>query len=55
MLLQNHGPITCGMRLAEASALAEELEEQAKLFFILGDRGRRLKGTEIAELNKRFG
>ena len=31
MLLKNHGPITAGKTLREASALAEELEEQAKL------------------------
>ena len=55
ILLQNHGPITCGKTLAEASALAEELEEQAKLYFILGDRGRQLTRADIAELKKRFG
>ena len=55
ILLQNHGPITCGRTLAEATALSEELEEQARLFFILGDRGRRLSKAEIGELEKRFG
>jgi phenylalanine-4-hydroxylase len=42
ILLQNHGPITGGATLADAAALAEELEEQAKLYFLLGERGRHL-------------
>lgn len=55
MLLQNHGPVVSEKDLPKASALAEELEEQAKLFFILGDRGRRLTKKQIAELKARFG
>ncbi len=55
ILLQNHGPITVGEDLLQAAALAEELEEQAKLYFILGSRGRRLTRKEIGELKKRFG
>lgn len=54
VLLQNHGPITAGKNLMEASALAEELEEQSRLFFILAGRGRRLRADEIAELRRRF-
>ncbi len=38
MLLANHGPIVSGRTLAEAVNAYEELEETAKLFFILGDR-----------------
>ena len=55
ILLQNHGPITGGATLADAAALAEELEEQAKLYFILGERGRHLSAQDIDELRKRFG
>jgi 3-dehydro-4-phosphotetronate decarboxylase len=55
ILLQNHGPITWGATLAEATALAEELEEEAKLCFLLDGRGRELTKPEIAELKKRFG
>ncbi len=55
ILLQNHGPIVAEKDLYRASALAEELEEQARLYFILGDRGRRLTKPQIAELKKRFG
>jgi ribulose-5-phosphate 4-epimerase/fuculose-1-phosphate aldolase len=55
ILLQNHGPITSESDLPKAAALAEELEEQARLFFILGDRGRRLTKKQIAELKSRFG
>jgi ribulose-5-phosphate 4-epimerase/fuculose-1-phosphate aldolase len=55
ILLQNHGPITADKDLPGAAALAEELEEQAKLYFLLAGRGRRLTLPEIAELQKRFG
>jgi ribulose-5-phosphate 4-epimerase/fuculose-1-phosphate aldolase len=55
ILLQNHGPITMGRDLAEAAALAEELEEQAKLFFLLGERGRTLTAAEVRILRERFG
>jgi 3-dehydro-4-phosphotetronate decarboxylase len=54
LLLRNHGSITIGKSLEEAAALAEELEEQARLFFLLGDRGRRLDREQIAELRRRF-
>ncbi len=54
ILLRNHGPVTWDRSLGEAAALAEELEEQAKLFFLLGARGRRLTKAELRELEKRF-
>jgi len=50
MLLKNHGPITAGRDLREASALAEELEEQSKLYFLLHGRGELLTAAQIAEL-----
>ena len=34
--------VTAGRTIREASALAEELEKQARLYFLLGDRGKRL-------------
>ncbi|MBE0772568.1 class II aldolase/adducin family protein, partial [Escherichia coli] len=37
-LLANHGPVVCGESLQEAANNMEELEETAKLIFILGDR-----------------
>ncbi|MGL4723411.1 MAG: aldolase [Scandinavium sp.] len=50
-LLANHGPVVCGESLQEAANNAEELEETAKLIFILGDRPiRYLSADEIAEL-----
>jgi ribulose-5-phosphate 4-epimerase/fuculose-1-phosphate aldolase len=55
VLLRNHGPVVWGKDLPAAAALAEELEEQARLFLLLGDRGRRLTRREIAELRSRFG
>jgi ribulose-5-phosphate 4-epimerase/fuculose-1-phosphate aldolase len=54
MLLRNHGSITIGKSLAQAAALAEEIEEQARLYFLLGGRGRRLSREQVAELRRRF-
>lgn len=50
MLLKNHGPITSGRDLREATALAEELEEQSKLHFLLRGQGELLTPARIAEL-----
>jgi len=55
LLLRNHGPVTFGKDLAEAAALAEELEEHAKLYFLLGERARPLEAGRIRELRERFG
>ncbi len=52
MLLRNHGLIAFGATLAEAAALAEEVEEQARLYFRLGERARLLTAAEIAELRR---
>ena len=50
-VLANHGPVVCGESLQEAANNMEELEETAKLIFILGDRPiRYLTAGEIAEL-----
>ena len=50
-LLANHGPVVGGESLQEAANNMEELEETAKLIFILGDRPiRYLTAGEIAEL-----
>jgi ribulose-5-phosphate 4-epimerase/fuculose-1-phosphate aldolase len=50
MLLKNHGPVASGRSIREASALAEELEEQCRLCFLLGDRGEGLTAEQIAVL-----
>jgi ribulose-5-phosphate 4-epimerase/fuculose-1-phosphate aldolase len=56
LLLANHGPVVSGLSLDAAVAAAEELEETAKLFFVLGDRPyRRLDADEIDELRRVFG
>jgi ribulose-5-phosphate 4-epimerase/fuculose-1-phosphate aldolase len=54
LLLRNHGSITIGRTLKEAAGLAEEIEEQAKLWFLLGSRGRVLTSAQISELRRRF-
>jgi 3-dehydro-4-phosphotetronate decarboxylase len=54
MLLRNHGSITAGQTLMEAAALAEEIEEQARLFFLLEGRGRTLSAEQVADLRRRF-
>lgn len=53
LLLANHGPVVCGENLQEAANNTEELEETAKLIFILGERPiRYLTTEEIAQLRR---
>ena len=52
MLMRNHGSIALGRTLLEASALAEEIEETARLLFLLGDRGQVLGATDVDELRR---
>jgi ribulose-5-phosphate 4-epimerase/fuculose-1-phosphate aldolase len=55
MMLANHGPIVSGRTLEEAVHAYEELEETAKLFFILGDRKTAPLSVEaVAEINRVF-
>lgn len=55
MLLANHGPIVSGKSLEEAVYNSEELEETAKLFFLIGDRpSRPLTCEAVEELNRVF-
>ena len=55
MLLANHGPIVSGASLRESVHAYEELEETAKLHFILGDRPTSpLNAEQVADLNRAF-
>jgi ribulose-5-phosphate 4-epimerase/fuculose-1-phosphate aldolase len=54
MLMRNHGSIGIGATLQEAAALAEEIEETARLYFLLGERAQPLTAEQIAELRRRF-
>jgi ribulose-5-phosphate 4-epimerase/fuculose-1-phosphate aldolase len=55
MLLANHGPVVSGRDLASAIFAAEELEETAKLMFVLrGAHARKLDAGQVVELRKRF-
>ena len=54
VLLRNHGSIAVGGTLPEAAALAEEIEETARLFFILKDQGQALSADQVSELRRRF-
>lgn len=55
MLLANHGPIVAGRTLEEAVYTSEELEETAKLFFLIGSRpSRPLTCEAVDELNRVF-
>jgi 3-dehydro-4-phosphotetronate decarboxylase len=54
LLLRNHGSLAVGSNLAEAAALAEEIEETARLYLILGERGQALSSEQVAELRRRF-
>jgi ribulose-5-phosphate 4-epimerase/fuculose-1-phosphate aldolase len=55
ILLQNHGLITSGKDLEEAINLAEEVEENAKIFILTGGKGRSLNQREVAEILDTFG
>ena len=56
MLLRNHGLICLGSNLSEAVDRAEELEETARLYFLLrGERVRHLTPDEVVELRELFG
>lgn len=56
MLLRNHGVVCAGSTLSEAVDRTEELEQTARLYFILrGERVRHLTGEEVEELRKTFG
>ncbi len=55
MLLANHGPIVSGSSLEEAVYAYEELEETAKIYFIIGDRkASPLTAEAIADINRAF-
>ena len=56
MLLRNHGLICSGSSLSEAVDRTEELEQTARLHFILrGEKVRHLSVDEIEELRRAFG
>ncbi len=55
ILLRNHGSIAWGADLSIASALAEELEEQCKIWFLLNARGQQLSQEQVSNLRERFG
>jgi ribulose-5-phosphate 4-epimerase/fuculose-1-phosphate aldolase len=54
MLMRNHGSIAIGKTLLEASALAEEIEQTARLYLLIGDRAQHLSTQQVAELRRRF-
>ncbi len=54
LLLANHGLVTSGRDLDAAMGAAEEIEETARIWLLLGDvRGRVLSVDDIAELQRR--
>jgi ribulose-5-phosphate 4-epimerase/fuculose-1-phosphate aldolase len=56
MLLRNHGVVCAGSTLPEAVDRAEELEQTARLYFILrGESVRHLTPEEVEDLKKTFG
>lgn len=56
MLLRNHGTVCAGTSLPEAVDRTEELEQTARLYFILrGERTRHLTPEEVEELKRTFG
>jgi ribulose-5-phosphate 4-epimerase/fuculose-1-phosphate aldolase len=56
MLLRNHGVVCAGSTLTESVDRAEELEQTARLYFILrGECVRHLTFEEVEELKRTFG
>ena len=56
VLLANHGPVVCGRSLTDAVFAAEELEEAAKLAFVLrGASPRALTAEQVDDLLRTFG
>lgn len=56
LLLTNHGPVVAGRNLDQAVAAAEELEEAARVFFLLEGRPhQRLSPEQVDELLGVFG
>ncbi|HWS87923.1 MAG TPA: aldolase [Pyrinomonadaceae bacterium] len=56
MLLRNHGVVCAGASLSEAVDRAEELEQTARLHFLLrGERVRLLTAEQVEELKRVFG
>jgi ribulose-5-phosphate 4-epimerase/fuculose-1-phosphate aldolase len=55
VLLANHGPVVAGKSLEDAVYNAEEMEETAKLYFLLSGRATRLlDAAQIADLDTHF-
>jgi len=55
VLLANHGPVVAGKSLEDAVYNAEEMEETAKLFFLLSGRTTRLlDAAQVADLDAHF-
>lgn len=55
ILLANHGPVLAGTSLDAAAAAIEELEESAKLFFVLrGHDAQLLSDAQVEELQRVF-
>jgi ribulose-5-phosphate 4-epimerase/fuculose-1-phosphate aldolase len=56
VLLANHGPVVAGRDLETAVSAAEELEETARLFFLLEGRPHRpLSREQIEDVERVFG
>jgi ribulose-5-phosphate 4-epimerase/fuculose-1-phosphate aldolase len=56
MLLRNHGVVCAGSTLSEAVDRTEELEQTARLHFILrGESVRHLTPDEVEDLKRTFG
>jgi ribulose-5-phosphate 4-epimerase/fuculose-1-phosphate aldolase len=56
VLLANHGPVVAGRDLETAVSAAEELEETARLFFLLEGRPHRpLSREQVDDVERVFG
>ncbi|MGI6038217.1 MAG: class II aldolase/adducin family protein [Limnochordia bacterium] len=54
LLLQNHGVVAVGSHLTAALTIAEEIEDNARIYFLTGGRGRGLTDEQLAELRQMY-
>ena len=52
VLLENHGVLCVGNDLEEAPNIVEEIEENAEINFILGNRGKALTNEQISRYGR---
>ena len=55
LLLQNHGVVALGTSLAEALSVAEEIEDNCRIYLLTQGQARSLSSAEVEEIRKVMG